>query len=177
MFLRIGAVQNSSKFTAEHLCWSLFLIKLKENPGIQHRVLPVNSAKLFKNSFLQNTSRTKFSKESFIWSVWKVSVFGVFLVRIFPHSDWIRIDNPYLSVFSPNAEKYGPEKLRTRTLFTVLKWIIVFMISFIIPQLSNNCSKSAVKIRRWRNFRYLSCWLKASTGLCYSYIYKICLWS
>ena len=33
-----------------------------------------------------------------------------FLVRIFPHSDWIRRDTPYLSVFSPNVGKYGPEK-------------------------------------------------------------------
>ena len=33
-----------------------------------------------------------------------------FLIRIFPHSDWIRRDNPYLSVFRPNAGKYGPEK-------------------------------------------------------------------
>ena len=33
-----------------------------------------------------------------------------FLVRIFPHSDWIQRDNPYLSVFSPNAGKCGPEK-------------------------------------------------------------------
>ena len=33
-----------------------------------------------------------------------------FLVRIFPHSDWIRRDTSYLSVFSPNVEKYGPEK-------------------------------------------------------------------
>ena len=33
-----------------------------------------------------------------------------FLVRIFPHSDWIRRDTPYLSVFSPNAGKCGPEK-------------------------------------------------------------------
>ena len=32
----------------------------------------------------------------------------LFLVRIFPHSDWIRRD-AYLSVFSPNAGKYGPE--------------------------------------------------------------------
>ena len=32
----------------------------------------------------------------------------LFLVRIFPHSDWIRRD-VYLSVFSPNAGKYGPE--------------------------------------------------------------------
>ena len=33
-----------------------------------------------------------------------------FLVRIFPHSDWIRRDTPYLSVFSPNVAKYGPKK-------------------------------------------------------------------
>ena len=33
-----------------------------------------------------------------------------FLIRIFPHLDWIRRDNPYLSVFSPNAGIYGPEK-------------------------------------------------------------------
>ena len=35
----------------------------------------------------------------------KVSVFGVILARIFPHSNWIRRDKEYLSVFSPNAEK------------------------------------------------------------------------
>ena len=40
------------------------------------------------------------------------------LVRIFPHSDWIWKDAPYLSVFSPNAGKFGLEKLRIRTLFT-----------------------------------------------------------
>ena len=33
-----------------------------------------------------------------------------FLVRMFPHSDWIRRDTRDLSVFSPNAETYGPEK-------------------------------------------------------------------
>ena len=37
-----------------------------------------------------------------------------FLVRIFPHSDWIRRDiitfTSYLSAFNPNAGKYGPEK-------------------------------------------------------------------
>ena len=35
-----------------------------------------------------------------------------FLVHIFSHSDWIRRDTKYLSVFSPNAGKYGPEKTR-----------------------------------------------------------------
>ena len=38
-------------------------------------------------------------------------VFGVILVCIFPHSDWIWKDTLYLSVFSLNARKYG-------TLFT-----------------------------------------------------------
>ena len=52
------------------------------------------------------------------YTAWKVSVFGVFPVRIFPGSDWIRKDTKYLSVLSPNAGKYGPEKLRIRTLFT-----------------------------------------------------------
>ena len=41
---------------------------------------------------------------------WKVSKYEVFSGRYFPHSDWIRRDTPYLSVFSPSAEKYGPEK-------------------------------------------------------------------
>ena len=40
-------------------------------------------------------------------TAWKVAVFGVFLVRIFSHSD---------RIFSPNAGKYGPEKLWTPTL-------------------------------------------------------------
>ena len=44
-----------------------------------------------------------------------------FLVCIFPHSDWILTDSPYLSVFSPNAGKYGPEKL--------LIWIFVSICS------------------------------------------------
>ena len=39
--------------------------------------------------------------------------FGIFL-----HLDWIRRNTPYLSVFNPNAGKWGPEKLRIWTLFT-----------------------------------------------------------
>ena len=44
--------------------------------------------------------------------------FGVFLVRIFPHLDWIRRFMEYLSVSSPSWGKYGPEKLWIRTRFT-----------------------------------------------------------
>ena len=54
--------------------------------------------------------------QSKTYTAWKVSVFEVFLARIFPHLDWIRRDILYLSVFSLNAGKYGPEELRIRTL-------------------------------------------------------------
>ena len=36
----------------------------------------------------------------FCVTAWKVSVFGAFLVLIFPHSDWIRRDSSHLSIFS-----------------------------------------------------------------------------
>ena len=41
-----------------------------------------------------------------------MSVFRVFLVNIFPHWDQMRREREYLSVFSPNAGKYGPENLQ-----------------------------------------------------------------
>ena len=44
----------------------------------------------------------RFFLKLYFWKVfytaWKVSVFGVFLVRIFPYSGWIGIDTPNLSV-------------------------------------------------------------------------------
>ena len=40
------------------------------------------------------------------------------MVRSFKQLDRIRRDTDYLSVFSSNAGKYGPEKLRIPTLFT-----------------------------------------------------------
>ena len=51
-------------------------------------------------------------------TAWKVSVFGVILVRIFPHSDLIQRDTQYRSKFSPYAGKYKPEQLQIRSLFT-----------------------------------------------------------
>ena len=59
----------------------------------------------------------------YLSSLREVSVFGVILVRIFPHSNWIQRSIPYLSVFSPNAGKYGPELLRIQRLFTLRKQI------------------------------------------------------
>ena len=59
-----------------------------------------------------------------------------FLVRIFPCLDWIRTDTSYLSVFSPNARKYGPEKLCIWTPFTqsiLLALIHFHSFSFVAP--------------------------------------------
>ena len=64
----------------------------------------------------------KFEK---VFTSWKVSVFGVFLVRILPHSDWIRRGTPYLPTFSPNAEKYRPEKLWIQTLLTQCSFLSI----------------------------------------------------
>ena len=51
-----------------------------------------------------------------------MSVIGVFLVRISPHPDWIGRDTPYFSIFSPNAGKYGPEKLPTADIFHAVRF-------------------------------------------------------
>ena len=65
-------------------------------------------------TFLKNVVRV-YVKDN---AAWKVSVFGVFLFRIFPYSDWIQKDAPYLSVFIPNVGKHGSEKFRIWVLFT-----------------------------------------------------------
>ena len=56
----------------------------------------------------------------------------IFLVRILSDSDWIRRDTPYLSVFSPNAEKYGPEKT---PYFDTFHAVILFAISHMLSEI------------------------------------------
>ena len=46
----------------------------------------------------------------------EVPVFGVFLVS--PYFPALGLNTERYGVFSPNAGKYGPEKLRIRTFFT-----------------------------------------------------------
>ena len=53
-----------------------------------------------------------FAKSSILDTEWKVSVFGVFLVRIFPHLDWIQRDTFRIQ------SKSGKKRARIRTLFT-----------------------------------------------------------
>ena len=52
----------------------------------------------------------------------------LFLVRIFPHSDRIRRETPYLSVLNPNVRKYGPEKAPYLDNFHAVFWIISFLL-------------------------------------------------
>ena len=54
-----------------------------------------------------------------------MSKYGFFPVCIFSRSNWIRKDSPYLSVFSPNAGKYRPEKTPYLDTFhaVMFKWI------------------------------------------------------
>ena len=80
------------------------------------------NVKVYKNNI-------RYIRNNVIWllikisTVWEVPIFDIFLVRIFPHSDWIQRDTPSsLRIQSePNAAKYGPEKLRKRTFFTQWK--------------------------------------------------------
>ena len=51
----------------------------------------------------------------------RIRSYGPHFSLIFPHSDWIRRDIPYLSVFSRNVGKHGPEKLRIRTPLNTVK--------------------------------------------------------
>ena len=68
---------------------------------------------------------------------------GFFLVLIFPHSDWIRRDTKYLSVFSPNAGKYGPENAPSLDTFHRVHHFlfgVLRCISLIISRLTSRLS-------------------------------------
>ena len=52
----------------------------------------------------------------------------LFLVRIFPHSDRIRRETPYLSILNANVGKYGPEKAPYLDTFRAVFWIISFLL-------------------------------------------------
>ena len=86
--------------------------------------------KILQNTFLQDTNyvltlivhvslahvSVMFAIETDDIDIWE-EIFGVFLARICPYFDWIWRDTKYLSLFSRNARKYWPEKVRIGTLF------------------------------------------------------------
>ena len=77
--------------------------------------------------FFWTANSRKFDSFLLLRTVSNVSVFGVFLVHIFPHLGWIRRFDLEIPVFSPNAGEYGPENLRIRTLFIQWSWYLCFI--------------------------------------------------
>ena len=106
---------------------------------LQHRCFSVNIAKFLRTSILKNICERLFltlqssvkkkqaekrpNNHSHAFDSYQIQIAFIgyslremcpnkefFLVRVFPHSDWIRRDTSYLSVVSPNARKYGPVK-------------------------------------------------------------------
>ena len=69
MFFETGALKNFAIFTGKHLCWSLFLIRLKDwrpafplEKRLQHSCFSVNIAKCLKAALLWNTCSLYFSE-------------------------------------------------------------------------------------------------------------------
>ena len=116
-----------------------------------------------KNSILDVWKGSEYASENhsstnpagsfkFTNTVWKVSVLGVFLIRTFPHSDWIRRNTQFLSIFSPDAGKYRPEKLWIQTLFTqskVLRALASFFCKFKPKSISGGNSVNQQKTHRF----------------------------
>ena len=63
-----------------------------------------------KKKLIRYIARTNLKVEIVLQSLHeKCQNTELFLALIFLHSDWIRRDTKYLSIFSPNAGKYGPK--------------------------------------------------------------------
>ena len=95
-------------------------------------------------------------------TTWKMSVFGVFLVRIFPHTDWMQMDTPHLSLFNPDRYSIslriqsGVGKIRTGKTPNTETF---YAVHFILPNVSQ-CPflilKSDVSIQNWKVYNFLN---------------------
>ena len=72
----------------------------------------------------------------------------VFLVRILPHSDWMRRDTSYLSVFSPNAGKYEPENVSCNVLMISMFW--QYFVKEVLPE--NHLSRHVYRSKKLGSF-------------------------
>ena len=64
------------------------------------------------------------------------------LFRIFPYSDWIRRDTPYLSVLSPNEGKKGTEKTLYLDTFYAVRFISAILRS---PEKCDSLTDKCIK--------------------------------
>ena len=84
-------------------------------------------------SYIKNDSRRQLS-QNILWkpfTTWKVSVFEVILVRIFPHSDWVRPDSIQMQEntdqnYSKNRHIYAVFDLWIATELEILKSFLYF---------------------------------------------------
>ena len=105
-------------------------------------------------------------------------VFGVILVRIFPHSDWMQRDTTYLSVFMrENADQSNSEyghfsrslNLYTRSVlnYLTMKIFSVFLFYASTNQQTLNDVSAAVLVFLFVNFKHISnlyYWLWTCSG-------------
>ena len=117
--------------------FALFMRKFKEAPSAFDEII------LLKNLLSGIFTDTLSSSNAVLMANFRlheshnVCVFGVFLVNIFPHSDWIKFP-----VFSPNAGKCGWEKFQIGTL---LKQCQSHQIHWNLGKLLKNSQRSFLK--------------------------------
>ena len=92
-----------------------------------------------------------------------------------PYFPTFRLNTEYLSVFSPNAGKCGPEKPRIRTLFTLWVWLWFFTNFFYFDFLSHAIpvKRTLVHIKKLRAYLW---WTKTYLELCQTYMMEKVIW-
>ena len=90
--------------------------------------------------FLRSCMHILFSVSIEINTAWKLSVFGVILVRIFPHSNWIR------TRVTPNKDTfYAVKNVCNLNLLILCTWLFELSI-----QIRENITKNVKYWKRWR---------------------------
>ena len=108
-------------------------IKLAEtNPVIFH--ISKNHCLYRLCSLIQTYAVNLFQNNTVSDTVWKLSVIGNYLVRIFSHLDWVWRNFPYLSAFCPNARNNGGVVLVV--LLLTLNIFYIFVLVFLLLTLS-----------------------------------------
>ena len=136
-FLRTSFEQNTSlqllllffqshNSFALHKKWSFPLRISSVNVTFTEEILNWKFQFLCSVGFYKHTmtlSLTHFRPLFYIYTSWKVSVFGVFLVLVFPHSDWIRRETVSLRIQS-KCGKIQTRKTSNTDTFHVMIYLL-----------------------------------------------------
>ena len=122
-------------------CQIFFVLNLFEIGNYKVIWFQISSKLPWKNASLLGLTSFKFANVSHILKF--ISVNNVerllsihFLLYLWKHkliqttfkTQLLRAKGPYSDLFSPNAGKYGPEKLRIRALFTLFMWATIHFV-------------------------------------------------